>query len=128
MRIEEWADKGDDPAGQDNYYGWDLYITVGRRTYYARRYRDDPERITFHYFSDPKIDAKDRRRPFSPTVPEGDRLEPFRNGVIPYEDPLFQAAVREVLSLYGVTRVDVFTSNETGLRVPTDLARMLYHQ
>jgi hypothetical protein len=128
MRIEEWADEGDDPAEQGNYYGWDLYITVGRRTYYARRYKDDPERITFHYFSDPRVDAKDRRRPFSPDVPEGDRLEPFRGGVIPYEDPSFQAAVREVLSLRGVTRVDVFTSNETGLPVSMDLARVLRHQ
>jgi hypothetical protein len=124
MRIEEWADEGDDPTEQDNYLGWDLYITVGRRTYYARRYKDNSESITFHYFSDPKIDSKDQRQPFSADMPEGDRLEPFRGSLIPYDDPLFQAAVREVLSLDGVRRIDVFTSNETGLPVPVDLARL----
>lgn len=124
MRIEEWADEGHDPTGQDSYYGWDLYITVGHRTYYARRYKDDPEHITFLYFSDPKTDAKDWRRPFWPNDPDGDRLEPFRNGAIPYKDPLFEAAVREVLSLRGVAHIHVDTSNETGLPAPVDFGQL----
>jgi hypothetical protein len=122
--IEEWADEGIDPGGQDSYYGWDLFVTVGRQTYYARRYRDDPQLVTFHAFSDPTVDEKDRRRPFWPDDPQGDRLEPFRGGVIPYDDPLFQTAVRAVLRLDGVTQIDVFTSNPTGLLARMDLARL----
>jgi hypothetical protein len=124
MRIVERADEFDDPE-LDNYYWWDLYITVGQRTYYARRYKDEVETVTFHEFSDPRVDAKDRRQPFWPNQPDGDRREPFRGGVIPYDDTLFQVAVREVLTLRGVSHVEVFTSNESGRPAPVDLRRLL---
>lgn len=124
MRIVEQADEFDDPD-IENYYWWDLFITVGHRTYYARRYKDDAETVTFHEFSDPTVDAKDRRLPFWPHDPDGDRREPFRGGVIPYEDGLFQAAVREVLTLRGVSHIEVFTSNERGLLAPVNLGRLL---
>jgi hypothetical protein len=125
IRAEEFADEcfPDDPEHEANYYGWDLYVTVRERTYRARRYTDAVD-VTFFHFSDPMRGPKDWRRPFWPDDPDGDRAEPFRNGVIPYEDPLFQAAARAVLELPGVRRLNVFTSNEAGRPAPVDLSRL----
>lgn len=117
-RIEttEWDD-GD-------YAGWTFLVTVEHRIYVARRYRDEPEIVTFMYFSDPRIDEKDRRLPFSGDDPEGDRMEPFRNGKIPYKDPRFRAAARAVLDLPGVSGLLVLTSNRSGTAAPVNLERI----
>jgi hypothetical protein len=83
-----------------------LKITSGETTYFARRYRDEQEVVTFHGF--------DRR---SESAPQ------WRGG-IPYEDADFVAAVQAVLDIPGVLQVEVFTSNETGLPERVDLSRI----
>jgi hypothetical protein len=73
----------------------------------------------------PELTPRTGANPFWPNEPDGGRREPFRGTVIPYVDTLFQAAVREVLTLRGVSQVEAFTSNEGGRPVPVDLAPLL---
>src|SRR4051812_28391807 len=105
-RVESawFADEDpEDPHSQANYYGWNLKVLSGSTTYTARRYQHEDD-VTFYGFERPG------------------ELAPHWRGPIPYGDREFRDAVRAVLKLDGVQSVRVFTSNETGLPEPVDLA------
>jgi hypothetical protein len=121
LTIEEWEESEEEAAGLDPERGWTLLVTVADRTYYAGRTERGRDSVQFYWYSDPTVDAKDRRAPFWPDQPEGDRREPFRGGVVPYSDPVFEAAVRAVLELSDVDRVYVLTSHPTQPYQPVDL-------